>query len=163
MEMSSVRVLVVEDFLLFRRFICSVLGKDPRLQVIGEASDGIEAVRKAKELQPDLILMDIGLPMMNGIEAARQTRNLSPESKILFVSQESSADIALEAFRSGALGYVVKIRAGMELPSAVEEVCQGRQFVSSALSGGGIARATDWLARPDESTPVGLQVPQTAQ
>ena len=88
---TSVRVLVVEDHELFRRFICSTLGEGSELQIIGEASDGLEAVRKAEELHPDLILLDIGLPSLNGIEAARRIHKLSPESKMLFVSQESSA------------------------------------------------------------------------
>jgi len=134
MEMSRARVLVVEDFVSLRRFICSTLAKNPGLQVIGEASDGIEAVRKAEELQPDLILLDIGLPSLDGIEAARRIRKLSPASRIVFVSQESSADIVQEAFRTGAMGYVVKTRAGSELLDAVEAVLHGRQFVSSAAS-----------------------------
>ncbi|MGC1646740.1 MAG: response regulator [Candidatus Sulfotelmatobacter sp.] len=132
--MSSFRVLVVEDYEPFRRFICSTLGKRPELRIVGEESDGLEAVHKAEELQPDLILMDVGLPTLNGIEAARRIRKLSPESKILFVSQESSADVVQAAFRLGALGYVVKTNAAIELLAAVEAVRQGRQFVSAGLS-----------------------------
>ena len=75
----AVRVLIVEDFDAFRRFICSILVKDPGLQIVGEVSDGLEAVRKAEELQPELILMDVGLPMLNGIAAARRIRTLSPK------------------------------------------------------------------------------------
>jgi DNA-binding NarL/FixJ family response regulator len=76
------------------------------LQVIGEVSDGLEAVQKAEELQPDLIVLDIGLPTLDGIEAARRIRKFSPESKIVFLSQESSADVVQEAFSLGTLGYV---------------------------------------------------------
>jgi DNA-binding NarL/FixJ family response regulator len=133
--MSSVRVLVVDDNEPFRRFVCSTLGENPELQVIGEVSDGLEAVQKAEELQPDLIVLDIGLPTLNGIEAARRIRKLAPESKILFVTQESSDDVVQEALRLGALGYVVKTHAGSELLPAVEAVCQGREFVSRGLSG----------------------------
>jgi|SRR5208282_5324954 len=133
--MELLRVLVGEDYLPFRRFICSVLERTPNLQVIGEASAGIEAVRKAEELQPNLILLDIGLPTLNGIEAARQIRKLSPESKIIFVSQESSADIVKEAFRVGASAYVVKTKAQIDLPAAVDAVLGGRQFVSVGLLG----------------------------
>jgi DNA-binding NarL/FixJ family response regulator len=125
-RVSSVRVLVVEDYEPFRRFICSTLGKKPELQVIGVASDGLEAVQRAEELQPDLILLDIGLPILNGIEACRRIRTLSPNSKILFVSQESSPDVMQEAFNVGALGYVVKAHAGSELLGAVEAVREGR-------------------------------------
>jgi DNA-binding NarL/FixJ family response regulator len=133
--MSSSRVLVVEDYEPFRRFICSTLGKRPELQIVCEVSDGLEAVQKAEQLQPDLILFDVGLPTLNGIEAARRIRKLSPKSKILFVSQESSADVVQEALALGALGYVVKARAGGELLAAVEAACQGRRFVDAGLAG----------------------------
>jgi DNA-binding NarL/FixJ family response regulator len=105
------------------------------LQIVCEVSDGQDAVRKAGELHPDLILLDVGLPNLNGIEAARQIRKLSQKSKILFVSQESSADVVQEAFRIGALGYVVKANAGSDLLPAVEAVCQGKRFVSARLAG----------------------------
>ncbi len=135
MEVSTVRVLVVDDFEPFRRFVCSTLDQRPDLQVIGEASDGLEAVRKAEELKPDLIVLDIGLPSLNGIEVARRIRKLCPECKILFMSQESSVDVAQAAFSLGAIGYVVKTHAGSELFAAMESVCQGRRFVSKGLSG----------------------------
>src|SRR5947207_15219967 len=114
-----VRVLAVDDFESFRRFAASQLGKRPELRIVGEASDGSEAVQKAEELQPDLILLDIGLPKLNGIEAARRIRKLSPGSKILFVSQDLSADFIHGALATGARGYVVKTDAGSELLTAV--------------------------------------------
>jgi DNA-binding NarL/FixJ family response regulator len=143
LETSPVRVLVVDDYEPFRRFVCSTLGKSSDLQVIGEADDGLEAIHKAEELQPDLILLDIGLPSLNGIEAARRIRRLSPKSKILFVSQESSADVAQEAFSIGALGYIVKTHAGSELLAALEAVRQGRRFVSAGLAGHHFTNASD--------------------
>jgi DNA-binding NarL/FixJ family response regulator len=100
-----------------------------------EVSDGLEAVHKAEELQPDLIVLDIGLPSLNGIEVARRFPKLSPESKILFVSQESSVDLVQAALCTGAWGYVVKTEAGSELLPAVETICQGRRFVSAGLAG----------------------------
>jgi len=120
------RILIVEDFRAFRRFICSMLGKSLDLRVIAEVSDGLEAVHKAAELKPDLILLDIGLPTINGIEAARQICKLSPESKIVFLSQESSADIVEEALSTGACGYVVKAKAATQLLAVVDAVLQGR-------------------------------------
>jgi len=132
---SAFRVLVVEDHDPFRRFVCSTLEKRPELLIVREVSDGLDAVRKAGELHPDLILLDVGLPSLNGIEAARQIRKLSHKSKILFVSQESDADVVQEAFRIGALGYVVKAHAGSDLLRAVEAVCQGKRFVSAGLPG----------------------------
>jgi DNA-binding response OmpR family regulator len=134
---------VVDDYDPFRRFICSTLRKRPALQIVGETSDGLEAVHKAEELQPDLIVLDIGLPTLNGIEAARRIRKLSPESKIVFISQESSADVVLEAFALGALGYVVKAYAGRELLAAVEAVLEGRQYLSGVLPGHKCATPAD--------------------
>jgi DNA-binding NarL/FixJ family response regulator len=132
--MSSIRVLVVEDFEPFRRLLFSALQQAPGLQIVGEVSDGLEATRQAERLRPDLILLDIGLPTLNGIEAARRIHKLLPECKILFLSQESSTDVVQEAFNSGAQGYVVKAHAGGELLAALEAVRQGRQFISQGLS-----------------------------
>jgi DNA-binding NarL/FixJ family response regulator len=123
-------VLVVEDFDPFRSFVCSVLKQNPELDVVCELSDGLAAVQKAEELKPDLILLDIGLPGLNGIEAGRQIRKLLPNAKIIFLTQESAVDVIQEALRLGALGYVVKTRAGSDLMPAVEAVLQGKQYVS---------------------------------
>jgi two-component system nitrate/nitrite response regulator NarL len=127
------RVLVVEDYERFRRFVCSTLTERPEFEVICEVSDGLEGVHRAEELHPDLILLDVGLPTLNGIQAARRIRKVSPESKILFVSQESSPEVVEEAFRSGAIGYLAKTHAGIELLAAVEAACQGRQFVGNGV------------------------------
>jgi DNA-binding NarL/FixJ family response regulator len=132
---SSIRVLVVDDYEPLRRFSVLALGRKPELQIIGELSDGLEAVLRARELQPNLILLDISLPTLNGIEAARQIREQSPESKILFLSENRSRDIVAEALHTGGGGYVLKSDAGNELLPAVEAVLQGKQFVSSSLSG----------------------------
>jgi len=132
-SLSPIRVLVVEDFAPFRQFIGSALAKRCDLQIVGEAADGEEAVQKAKELQPDLILLDIGLPTLNGIEAAQRIRQVALESKIIFVTQESSADVVQKALNSGAQGYVVKTKAATELLAAAEAVLNGKQFLSSGL------------------------------
>jgi DNA-binding NarL/FixJ family response regulator len=114
--------------------MCSILQKRQDLCVVCEVSDGSEGVRKAEELKPDLILLDIGLPTLNGLQAARQIRELAPESKIIFVSQESSADLVHEALSLGAHGYVVKTKLESDLLAAVEAVLEGRRFVSSGLT-----------------------------
>ena len=129
-----IRILVVEDFKPFRQFHCSRLGTRPEFHVVAEASDGLEAVRLAKDLQPDLILLDVGLPKLNGIDAARQIRTLAPKAKIIFVSQESSASVVEEALAIGAAGYVLKTDA-IHLLAAVDAVLAGGQFVSALLSG----------------------------
>ena len=123
----------MDDFDGWRGLVSSVVQKEPNWQVVGEAADGLQAVSKAEELKPDLIILDIGLPKLNGIEAVRRIRKVSPESKILILSQESSADVVQEALSSGALGYVVKTDAETELLAAMKAVRKGRQFVSSRL------------------------------
>jgi DNA-binding NarL/FixJ family response regulator len=133
-DFRVVRVLVVEDFEPFRRFICSTLRNIRALQIIGEASDGLEAVRKSAELRPDLILLDVGLPTLNGIEAARRIRTLSRESKIIFVSQQSDPDLVEQALNLGAFGYVLKTMAVTDVLLAVEAVMQGKHFLSHALA-----------------------------
>jgi DNA-binding NarL/FixJ family response regulator len=132
--MSSLRVLVVEDFVPFWQFIRSTLAERPDIQVIGEVADGLEGVQKAELLKPDLVLLDIGLPTLNGIEAALQIRKRAPESRIIFVSQESSWEMVQEALNLGAWGYVLKERTANDLLAAVKAVLEGRQFVSFGLS-----------------------------
>jgi CheY-like chemotaxis protein len=104
------------------------------LQIIGEASDGRDAVQKAVQLQPELILLDLGLPVLNGIEAARQIRKHNPNATILFVSEQRSQDVIEEALSTGS-GYVVKSFAPRELLPAIKTVLEGRRFVSAGVDG----------------------------
>ena len=138
----SIRALVVDDYQPWCRQVCSVLRTHTELQVIGEVSDGFEAVQKAQELQPDLILLDIGLPTLNGIEAARRIREVSPQSKILFVSQNTSPDVVQLALATGARGYVVKGDAGSELLTALEAVLRSETYVGRRLASD-FAKASD--------------------
>ena len=132
--MSPVRILVVEDFAPFLQVVRSTLAERPDVQVISEVADGLEGVQKAELLGPDLVLLDIGLPTLNGIEAARQIRKRAPQSKIIFLSQESSPEVVQEALNLGAWGYVEKTRAASDLLAAVNAVLDCRQFVSFGLS-----------------------------
>ena len=143
LEASTVRVLVVDDYEPFRRFICETLEQRQDMQIIGEASDGLDAIRKAEKLKPDLVVLDIGLPTLNGIEAGRRIRKLCPECKILFLSQESSLEVAQEGFNLGAMAYIVKTHAGSELSAALEAVRQGRLFASKGLLRHNRSEATD--------------------
>ena len=149
MERSSIRVLVVDDFAPWRQFSCSTLRK-AGIKVIGEASDGFEGVQKAKEQQPDLILLDIGLPGLNGMEVGKQVRKLVPRAKILFVSQETSADLMREALSLGALGYVRKSSAGTELLPAIEAVLAGGRYVPDDLKRYQVAGSTNSHAHRHE-------------
>lgn len=137
----SIRVLIVDDYKAWRGFFSTSLQNKPELQVIGQVSDGLEAVHQAQELRPDLILLDIGLPTLNGIEAAGQIRIVSPTSKILFVSENRSLDIVKEALSTGARGFLVKSDAGTQLLPAVETVLEGKRFLSRSLAGYEIADA----------------------
>lgn len=109
--------------------------KQSEFQIIANARDGAEAVQKARQLQPDLILPDVGLPTLNGIEAARRIEEVCATSKIVFVSENRSPDIAGEALSTGAGGYVVKSDAASELLPAVKAVLEGKRFVSASLEG----------------------------
>jgi DNA-binding NarL/FixJ family response regulator len=132
---SPIRILVVDDYEPWRRFErLTFLGRED-LRIIGECGDGDEAVQKAEELKPDLILLDISLPTLNGIEAARRIREVSPASKIVFVSENRSSDIAEEALSTGAGGFVVKSDAAGELLPAVKAVLEGKRFLSASLAG----------------------------
>lgn len=142
MGAPSIRVLVVEDYKPWLRFISSELEKLSGLQAICEVSDGEEAVQQAQQLQPDLILLDIGLPTISGIQAARRIREVSPASKILFVSESRSPEIAGEALNSGAGGYVLKSDAASDLLPAIKAVLQGKRFVSASLAGHFLVTAT---------------------
>lgn len=143
MEKSIVRVLVVDDYEPWRRFILSSLEKWPELQIVGEASDGQEAVQRSRQLRPDLILLDIGLPSMNGIEAAKQIRQELPNAIILFCSENRFPDIAEEALRAGAGGYLVKSDGARNLLSAVTSVIGGKRFVSRTLAGHAFAETSE--------------------
>ena len=131
--MSSVEVLVVDDHAMVRKAICALLSSDPVLNVICETSDGEQAVEKAEEFQPDLVLMDISLPGISGIEAARRIRRVSPQSQIIFLSQHDSLQMVKDALNVGGHGYVTKIDAGLELLKAIWTVREGKQFVSQRI------------------------------
>jgi DNA-binding NarL/FixJ family response regulator len=131
----SIRILLVDDFKDWLRQVRLLLQSRPECQVIAEASDGPEAVQKAQDLKPDIILLDVGLPQLNGIEAARQIRQLSPSSKIVFLSQNNNLDTVRVALRTGAQGYVRKTDVKRELLPAMDAVLRGKQFVSSSLKG----------------------------
>jgi DNA-binding NarL/FixJ family response regulator len=126
------RILVVEDHAPFRRITCEALRRRAGFEIF-EAADGLEALRKAEELQPDLILLDINLPKLHGFEVAGRMGRLAPQARILFMSQESSPNIVRHGFRLGGRGYIHKQQAATDLTPAIDAVLGGRRFVSSTV------------------------------
>jgi DNA-binding NarL/FixJ family response regulator len=140
---ASFRILIVDDSEPWRRMVFTLLREYLDWQIICEASDGLEAVQKSKELQPDLILLDIALPGLNGIEAARQIYETAPRSRILFLSENLCPEVVREALCSGARGYVAKSDAAQDLMAAVEAVIGDRHFVSNSVAGCATDRPLD--------------------
>ena len=120
--------MIVDDFEQWRRSMYSILAEDADLEVVGESGDGLDAVQKSGELLPDLVLLDIELPKMNGLDAARQIRRVSPRTKILFLSSYHSIEVMREALKIGA-GFVVKADAARDLLSIVRAIVRNEPFV----------------------------------
>jgi DNA-binding NarL/FixJ family response regulator len=130
---APLTILVVEDHAAFRRFICTTLQRRPDLQIV-EAANGLEAVEMAAQRQPDLILLDLNLPILHGFEVAEQIPALAPRARLLFLSQESSSDIVRKALSLGACGYVQKISAGTDLLPGIDAALAGQRFISRSLA-----------------------------
>jgi len=130
---SGLTVLIADDKASFRRAVSSILADLPDLKLLAEAADGAEAIAKAAELNPDLVLLDISLPGIHGVEAAYRIRELVPHTRILFLTQYDSPDFVQAALRSGAEGYVLKVDAGSELLQAAKATLRGEQYISSGI------------------------------
>jgi len=131
---ARTRVLVVDDHEFMRKQLCHLLQAQPDLEVVSEAADGEEAVRRAAQVQPDVILLDISLPGLDGFTTARHIRAVAPSSELLFVSQHDTTQMVREALRAGGRGYVVKFDALNELVPAVRAVREKKQFISARLA-----------------------------
>jgi DNA-binding NarL/FixJ family response regulator len=132
--MAVIEILVVDDFINWRDFVKACLHQKSDMHIAGFATNGTEAIQKAKEIRPDLVILDIGLPDSSGIEVARQILTLAPRSRILFLSGNSDPEVVRQAFLVGGDGYVLKWHAALELIAGIEAVLLGRRFVSSGLS-----------------------------
>src|SRR6202047_5681720 len=135
----TICILLVDDHPIVRQGLSTLLEGRPGLEVIGEASDGLEAVDKVNELNPDVMVLDVTMPRMNGLEACRVIRQKAPELEVLFVTQHDSPQMMREALDAGARGYVVKSNAARDLLEAVEAVSQHRVFTALARSPGAAA------------------------
>jgi DNA-binding NarL/FixJ family response regulator len=135
----TVRILLVDDHPVVRQGLKTLLEGRPGWEVVGEASDGQEAVDKAAALNPDVMVLDVTMPRMNGLQACRLIRKTTPKLEILFVTQHDSAQMMREALEAGARGYVVKSNAARDLLEAVEAVSQHREFTALTRLGAGSA------------------------
>lgn len=133
--MNPVRLLVVDDHTLFRRGLVALLAADAGLQVVGEAGDAAEAVRKAQDLQPDLVLLDNHLPGATGIQALPDLKEAAPLARIVMLTVSEDGNDLREALRAGASGYLLKTMEGEELTAAIRRVMRGHAAVSPELVG----------------------------
>ena len=133
--MKQARVLLADDHVLFREGLAGIIGNQPDMQVVGEANDGLEAFVKAQELKPDLILMDVQMPGMDGIEAARQVKQVLPETIIVMLTVRSDDELLFEALKNGAQGYLLKEIRSQELLEMLRGALRGEAAISPTLAG----------------------------
>jgi DNA-binding NarL/FixJ family response regulator len=131
--MSKIRIMLADDHTMFRQGIRKLLAVEPDMDVIGEASDGGDAVAKAAELRPDVVLMDIGMPGLSSFEAARQVRRERPETKVLFLTMYDDEDYLIEGMGVGGSGYVLKDSPAQQLITAVRDVYRGGSYLSPRM------------------------------
>ena len=127
------RVLVVEDHTAFRQVVCELLQESPAVQIVGEAADGLDAVHQAAMLRPDVVVLDMSLPSLNGFEVARRISAAVPHAKVMFLTVETSLEVVEQAFRSGAHGYVYKPRAQRDMLAAIDAITRGAKFLNGGL------------------------------
>ena len=132
--MNKIKVLLAEDHTIVRKGLHSLLEKEIGVEVVGEAEDGREAVRKAEKLQPDVVVMDIAMPGLNGLEATRQIKKRFPEMKIIILTVHANEEYVLQTLRAGASGYLVKKAAPADLIEAIQAVYKGDSFLSPSIS-----------------------------
>jgi DNA-binding NarL/FixJ family response regulator len=135
--MNKTKILLADDHLLVAEALKSLL--TPMYDVVGTVSDGMALMEAASTLRPDLIVMDIGMPQLNGIDAARQIKHILPRVKIIIVTMNEDTDLVGEAFRAGASGYLLKYSASGELMQAIQEVLKGASYLSPRITGGAVA------------------------
>jgi len=132
--MGAPRVLLADDHsLLLTAFERLLAGE---CEVVGQVTDGRALVAAAEQLKPDVVVLDISMPLLNGLEAGRQIKHRLPDVKLVFLTMNEEPDVAAEAFRSGASGYLLKRSAGSELATAVREVMQGRSYITPLVAQG---------------------------
>jgi len=142
-------IVLADDHHVVRKGMRAVLEAEPGFNLVGEASDGLETVQLVEQLRPDVLVLDLMMPGLNGIEVTRQVGKRSPQTRVLILSMHADDDYVLEALRNGATGYVLKDTGVAELVKAVHEVAAGRRYLSSVLA----ERAIDaYVRQTQEST-----------
>ncbi len=133
-EGETIRVVIVDDHALFRRGLDLVLSEEPDIKVVGEAADGIEAVHRAEEMAPDVVVMDVRMPKSTGIEAARRIRERLPDTKVIMLTVSDSEEDLYAAVKAGASGYLLKEISIEELADAVRAVARGHSLISPSMA-----------------------------
>jgi len=128
------RILIVEDYTILREGLRALVSANPALEVVGEAADGLSAIRWVEKTKPDLVLMDLSMPKMNGMDAIREIKKLSPETKILVLTVHKTEEYILATFQVGANGYVLKDATHSELSMAIKDVLNGKHYISPGIS-----------------------------
>jgi DNA-binding NarL/FixJ family response regulator len=152
--MSRPRILLADDHRMLREAFARLL--ETHCDVVGAVADGRALLAAAPELQPDIVVLDIAMPLLNGLDAARQLKRLMPKVKIIFLTMSEDPDVAAEAFRAGASGFLLKNSAASELLQAIQEVFRGRSYVTPQATQGMIERLIhreDPLHKPAELSP----------
>lgn len=132
--MKTVRILVADDHEVVRKGVCSLLETHPGWTVVGEATTGRDAVKKAEKLKPDIVILDYSMPELNGLEAIRQILKAGPQTEVLVLTMHDSEQVTRHVLAAGARGYVLKSDAALNLVAAVEALCQHKPFLTSAVS-----------------------------
>ena len=132
--MSDIRVLIADDHAVVREGLCTLIGSEPEMQVIGEAADGIEVCAKARALQPDVIIMDLVMPRTDGLEAIRVITGENPQARILVLTSFAEDDRVFSAIKAGALGYLLKDSLPQELLQAIRDLYQGKPTLNSSIA-----------------------------
>jgi two-component system response regulator NreC len=132
--MSKIKVLLAEDHTIVRKGLRSLLDNETEIQIVGEAEDGQQAVQKVVQMLPDVVVMDITMPVLNGLEATRQIKKLCPQVKVVVLTVHSTEEHVFQILRAGASGYVVKQGAVNELIEAIQTACRGETYLSPSIS-----------------------------
>ncbi|QAZ67777.1 response regulator [Solidesulfovibrio carbinolicus] len=147
MSTKRTRIAIADDHGLMRQGLAAILAADPRFEVVGEASDAAGAVALARDLAPDVLLLDVGLAGGSGVDVAGRVAGLAPECRVVMVTMHARLDLVAACFRAGAVGYVVKDSAATSLVAAIEAVLRGERYLDAAITPQVLLRLDEYAAR----------------